>query len=172
MSHKKFLRNLTSIETSLSSTYSVHLGSTVNIALPLFSAAGNCAVDFLSQTSSVLSFIILDSATGLFTVSPPLVSFNLVGTPFLVSFDACNNDGSGGCIVISSHSFTVNVVNNPPVYVSMPLNYSTKTRINSVYTVPNYTDTEGHIATTVGSSTVSFIQWNSTINGFRIYFSH
>ena len=96
----------------------------------------------------------------------------MVGTPFLVSFDACNNDGSGGCTVISSHSFTVNVVNDAPVYVTPPPNYSTKTRINSVYTVPNYTDTEGHNANTVGSSSVSFIQWNAAINGFNIYPSH
>jgi hypothetical protein len=140
----------------------------VNIALPLFSATANLPVNFLTQTSSPLSFIILDSATGVYTISPPLNSFNLVGTSYTVTFDACNNDGSGGCLVISSHSFSVSVVNDAPVYVSVPPNYSTKTYLNSVYIVPNYTDTEGHTATTIGTSSVSFIQWNSTINGFKI----
>jgi hypothetical protein len=37
--------------------------------------------------------------------------------------------------------------------------------------VPNYTDREGHIATTTAviSSPVSFMSWNNSINGFDIY---
>jgi hypothetical protein len=96
----------------------------------------------------------------------------MVGSTYSVSFNACNNDGSGGCLVISSHSFTVNVVNDAPVYVSAPPPNHSVFIQRSTYRVPNYRDTEGHTATTVGSSSVSFIQWNSTANEFIISPTH
>ncbi len=60
------------------------------------------------------------------TISPPKNDFSLVNT-YSISFDACNDDGSGGCTILSSHSFTALVINDAPVYDIPLATHSTQT---------------------------------------------
>lgn len=118
------------------------------------------------DTSPPNNFVTLSGMT--YNINPPLYSFENLLSIFTVTYDAMGYDSEGGSYLISSHSFTVDVTNTAPTYVSTPA-YTTYPGESTNYPLPATHDAEGHAVTlTVGASPASFINWNSGNNGFDI----